>query len=395
MSRPYDVIVAGLGAMGGAACDQLAGRGLRVLGLDRYAPPHVLGSSHGESRIIREAYFEDPRYVPLVRRAYECWSALERDTGRALLRITGGLMLGPPEGVLVSGVMRSAETHGLPYQRLRPAEVRRRFPAFAIAEPDVAIWEPRAGVLDPEACVTAQLERAARRGAELRPGVPAIAWRARGAGVEVDTPRGTEHATHLVLATGAWLSELLKNPALPLTIERMAVYWFEPAAHPEWFAPERFPIWIWEHEPGRFFYGSPRLGRGIKAARHHEGDLCTLENVRREVSEHEAIAMRELLERHLPDAAGPLLGTATCLYANTPDHDFVIDRHPDHQQVLIVSACSGHGFKFAGVIGEVIADLVIDRRSNFDLAPFRLSRFAGAGAPGRAGSGQAGSGVGE
>ena len=376
MSRGYDEIVAGLGAMGSAACDHLAGRGLTVLGLDRYSPPHPHGSSHGESRIIREAYFEDPRYVPLVQRGYECWEALERDTGRTLLRITGGLMIGPPDGVLVSGATRSAETHRLPHQRLSARELRARFPQFAIDDTHVAVWEPRAGALDPDACVVAQLERARRRGAELRTDSPISGWQAVPGGLEVQTARGRERAAHLVLAAGAWMPELLGEDRLPLTVERMVLYWFDAAGDPGPFAPERLPIWIWEHESGRHFYGFPIHARGIKVARHHEGETCTPATARRDVSESEIAGMRALLARRLPGAAGPLREVATCLYTNTPDSDFVIDRHPDHPNVVIVSACSGHGMKFASAIGEIVADLVTEGASRFDLAPFSASRPA-------------------
>jgi sarcosine oxidase len=375
MSTRYDVIVAGLGAMGGAACDQLAGRGLSVLGLDRFAPPHTQGSSHGESRIIREAYFEDPRYVPLVQRAYECWADLARDTGRKLLLPTGGLMIGERDGVLVSGAVRSAETHSLRYELLDASEMRSQYPMFELDDSTVAVWEPRAGVLDPEACVTAQLERAARRGADLRTSTAVDSWHATSSGVEVKTSHGVEHAAQLVLAAGSWLPTLAPSLASSLAIERIVAYWFDPVANAELFAPERFPIWIWEHEKDRFIYGFPRLARGVKIARHHEGETCTADTVRRAVAEEETSGMRALTRRRLPALDGALLGTATCLYTNTPDGEFVIDRHPGHEQVLIVSACSGHGFKFASVIGEVVADLVTHGRSRFDLEPFRLARL--------------------
>lgn len=375
MSRYFDVIVAGLGAMGGAACDHLAERGLRVLGLDRFSPPHLHGSSHGESRIIREAYFEDPRYVPLVRRAYECWHALERDTRSRLLQVTGGLMIGPPDGEIVSGALKSAKEHGLPHQLWTAAELRARHPEFAIGEEHVAVWEPRAGFLNADACVTAQLERAARRGADLRPNTPVTAWRSTGSDVEVHTARGVERAEALVLAAGAWMPELIGGVPLELSVERMVLYWFEPARGAESFALGRFPIWIWEHERGRTFYGFPLHARGLKVARHHEGEICTPETARRDVSADEISAMRDLLALRLPAAAGPLRETATCLYTNTTDQHFVLDRHPDHENVLIASPCSGHGFKFANAIGEVLADLVTAGRSRFDLAPFRLARF--------------------
>jgi sarcosine oxidase len=374
-----DVIVVGLGAMGGAACDHLARRGVRVLGLDRFRPPHTSGSSHGESRIIREAYFEDPRYVPIVQRAYECWTELERDTGRPLMRVTGGLMIGDPGGVLVSGAIRSAETHRLPYELLSAAETRAKFPALNVEDPHVAVWEPRAGVLYPEACVTSQLERATRNGATLKSAEPALSWRADGEGVEVTTAMGTYRAARLVLAAGAWLPALLPDLRRLFTVERMVAYWFDAKHDAEWFAPERFPVWIWEHGRNRFIYGFPKVGDAIKIARHHEGELVDPDRVNRNVSAEEISAMLALVAARLPSAAGTVRSTSTCLYTNTPDEAFIIDRHPRHAHALIVSACSGHGFKFANAIGEAIADLVLTGKSRFDLQPFALSRF-GSGA---------------
>jgi sarcosine oxidase len=375
MNATADVIVVGLGAMGGAACDHLARRGMRVIGLDRFRPPHTSGSSHGESRIIREAYFEDPRYVPIVQRAYECWMELERDIGRPLLRMTGGLMIGDPAGVLVSGAIRSAETHRLPYELLTAAQTRAKFPALNVEDPHVAVWEPRAGVLYPEACVSSQLERAARNGATLKMSEPALSWRSDGEGVEVTTAMGKYRAAQLVLAAGAWLPGLLPELRHLFTVERMVAYWFDAKSHPEWYAPDRFPIWIWEHERGRFIYGFPRVGEAIKIAKHHEGQMVAPDDVDRNVSADEIAAMLALVGAKLPSAAGALRSSSTCLYTNTPDEVFIIDWHPANANTLIVSACSGHGFKFANAIGEVVADLVLDGRSRFDLAPFALSRF--------------------
>jgi sarcosine oxidase len=377
VSAPYDVIVAGLGAMGSAVCDHLAGRGQRVLGLDRFSPPHDHGSSHGESRIIREAYFEDPAYVPLVQRAYQCWQALERDSGRSLLRMTGGLMIGPRSGALVTGALLSAETHRLEHRLLDAGEMRERHPQFALEEGHVAVWEPRAGFLAPESCVAAQLERAARRGAELRTGEPVLSWQPSGDGVEVTTARGRALARRLVLAAGAWMPELLAGAPLRLEVERVTLYWFDPAADGAAFAPERMPIWIWEHERDRYIYGFPRLARGIKIARHHEGQRCLPGDARPEPGEAEIASMRELVRRRMPGAAGALREAATCLYTNSPDQHFVIDAHPECEAVLVVSACSGHGFKFASAIGELVAGRLLGEPPRFDLALFRLGRFAG------------------
>jgi sarcosine oxidase len=368
LTETYDVIVAGLGAMGSAAAHQLARRGRRVLGLDRFAPPHAFGSSHGQTRIIREAYFEHPLYVPLVQRAYAAWEALERESGAKLMLRTGGLMIGRPDSVVVTGARRSADEHRLRYEVLDAHEIRRRFPVLRPDDDMIAVWEPRAGILFPERCIEAQLTMARRHGAELHDDEPVKRWESSGAGVRVITARGAYEAETLVLAAGSWTPSLV--PELPLTVERQTLFWFTPRdAAP--FAPERCPIHLWEHEPGRYIYGFPDLGDGVKVARHHEGVETDPEVVDRVVRDHEVAAIRAMVARYLPDADGALRSSAVCLYTNMPDEHFLVDRHPAHPQAIVVSACSGHGFKFASALGEVIADLAIDGRTNFDLAPFR------------------------
>jgi len=373
MAGRVDVVVVGLGAMGSAVARALARRGQRVVGLDRFSPPHTLGSSHGRSRIIREAYFEHPAYVPLVQRAYELWAELEAEAGRPLWRLTGGLMAGPPDGALVRGARRSAEVHGLPYEDLSAAEIARRFPAFAPEPGMVGVLEPRAGVLFPEACIEAALKSAARAGAELRVDDEVQGWRADGGGVEVRSASGSWWAGRVVITAGAWLPRLL--PDLPLTVARQVLHWFEPLRDGSVFAPGVCPISLWEVEDGRIFYAFPDLGDGVKAAIHHEGETTDAEHVRRDVTAEDEAVVRSLVERLLPAAAGRRRESCVCLYTNTPDHDFLIDRHPGHEQVFIVSPCSGHGFKFSPVIGEIVADLVTTGGSRFDLQPFSLERF--------------------
>jgi sarcosine oxidase len=374
VSGTYDVAVAGLGAMGGAAACHLARRGLKVIGFDRFAPPHELGSSHGETRIIRVAYFEDPRYVPLVQRAWDLWLELESDTDERLLEPTGGLMIGAPDGALVRGALASAEAHGLEHELLDAAALARRYPAHRPAPGDVAVWEPRAGVLRPEACVAAHLAAARQAGAELRTNEPVEAWEPDGEGVSVRTARGTTRASQLVLAAGAWLRDLTPGLAVPLEVTRQPLMWFEPPAALEQFDAERFPIFIREHQPGRFVYGFPRREELVKFAIHQEGEVTSPDTVRRTVGDDEVERLREILVRCLPAAAGRCARRSVCLYTNTPDNHFRLGRHPAHPAVLVASCCSGHGFKFSSAIGELLADLVTGRTPEFDLGLFDPAR---------------------
>src|SRR5882724_8140423 len=378
-SNSYDVIVAGLGAMGSAGVFHLAARGLRVLGLDRFQPPHTLGSSHGRTRIIREAYFEHPSYVPLVRRAYELWAALEKESGRQLFIQTGGLMIGSPDGVLVSGARRSAEEHHLRHDILSSAEIRTRFPAFQ-PDPDmVAVWEPRAGILFPEPAIQSHLELAVKHGATLRLNEPVLAWEATGQGVSVSTAAASYTAGRLLLALGAWTASLLADLALPLTVERQVLFWFDPhdaaRSQPDLFDPKKCPIQIWEYSPSRFFYAFPDLGDGVKVAIHHQGERTEPDNLRRDVARDEIDGMRSILKRFLPAAAGELKSAVVCMYTNTPDEHFIIDFHPRHRNVVIASPCSGHGFKFSSAIGELAARMLTDQPSELDPSLFQVSRF--------------------
>jgi sarcosine oxidase len=375
MSFDFDVIVVGLGAMGGATVAHLAAKHLRVLGLDRFHPPHDLGSSHGLSRIIREAYFEDPLYVPLVQRAYQLWSELERRSSRKLLLQTGGLMVGPPDGLLVSGARRSAEIHQLPHKILSAGDIRRQFPAFEPSKPMSAVWEPRAGVLFPELAIKSQLELAAKQGAALRFNEAILRWEGLRDGVRVYTASGTYTGGRLVISSGAWLSSLASDLHLPLKVERQVLFWFSPRSNPEIFLPTICPIYICEYEPRRFFYGFPDLGDGVKIGVHHEGASADPDSLDRTVKASEIDIARGLLERFLPRAAGALRSSAVCMYTNTPDEHFILDVHPKFPQVLIASPCSGHGFKFAPVIGEITASLLTGEPVPFDLGLFKISRL--------------------
>jgi sarcosine oxidase len=371
MAGKFDVIIIGLGAMGSAAASHLAQSGQRVLGLDRFTPPHTFGSSHGQTRIIREAYFEHPVYVPMVQRAYELWVELATRSRMELFRQTGGLMIGRPDSRVVSGAKASADTHRLPHEILNAQEVRRRFPTLRPADDMMAVLEPRAGILFPERCLTAHLRLAREHGASLGCEEPVLSWEPDGDGVKVTTTKGEYRAGQLILSAGSWIHSLLPGLNLPFRVERQIQFWFDPKRSPALFQPEHCPIHLWQFDGSHLFYGFPDLGDGVKVACHHDGERSSPEEIRRDVAPEEIEAMRRIVRRFLPDADGPLRSATVCLYTNTPDEHFWIDRHPEHPQVLIASPCSGHGFKFSSVIGEILKDLICGKATGFDLSLFR------------------------
>lgn len=361
----YDVIVVGLGGMGSAAAAHAASRGQRVLGIEQFQPAHANGSSHGRSRVIRLAYFEHPAYVPLLRRAYELWRRLETDTGRRLLQITGGLMIGAPGSDVVSGSLRSAREHDLEHEMLDAAEINRRFPPFTPRQEIVACYEKEAGSLFPEEAIRAHLDVAADHGAHVHVNERVEDWRVTPSGtVEVTTSQSRYEAGWLILAPGSWAAQLFRLDWLPLEVEPQVLYWFDPAGGAAPYAAGRFPIYIWDVGDGVQFYGFPADADGrVKVAffRTRNGDEPSL---------------RAALAPCLPSlASGALVETASCKYTLTPDQHFVIGFHPDHEQVIIASPCSGHGYKFASVIGEILADLATEGKTRDPIALFDPRRF--------------------
>ena len=374
----YDVVVAGLGGMGSAAAYHLAGRGKRVLGLERHAPVHDRGSSHGESRIIRQAYFEGPEYVPLLFRAYELWEELEGETGEDLITLCGGLMIGPETGELISGSVASAEEHDIPYEMLDSSELKRRFPVFEPGPETVALFEKRAGFVRPEETVRAHLDGAAARGADLRFGEPVVSWEPTGWGVRVRTEEGSYEAGRLIVTVGAWAGELLAEMKLPLEVTRQILFWFRPRGGVEPFAPDRLPIWIYEPEDGNMFYSFPAVdGSGaVKAAFFRADGTPTDPNIiDREVHDGEVDFLRRYLDRYVPPLGGEFVRAKTCMYTNTPDGHFVVSAHPDHPQVFVAAGFSGHGYKFCGVIGEIVADLATDGETRHPIGLFSPERL--------------------
>ena len=361
----FDVIVVGLGGMGSAAAAHAASRGKRVLGIEQFQPAHDQGSSHGRSRVIRLAYFEHPAYVPLLRRAYELWRQLEQQTGRRLLQITGGLMIGTPESEVVAGSLRSAREHHLAHEMLDAAAIRSRFPAFTPGPEIVALHENEAGIVFPEEAIRAHLDFAADNGARIHFDERVESWEAAASGtITVRTSRAQYETERLILAPGAWAPELFKIDWLPLEVEPQQLHWFDPGGGPAPFMPDRFPIYIWDLGDGISFYGFPADDDGrVKVAFFRS-------KVKGEA------AIREALRPCIPALSkGTLVETVSCKYTLTPDQHFVIGHHPESAGVVIASPCSGHGYKFASVIGEILSDLAIDGRTRHPVDLFDPRRF--------------------
>ncbi|WP_254766650.1 N-methyl-L-tryptophan oxidase [Salinilacihabitans rarus] len=375
MADRYDVIVIGVGGMGSAAVAHLADRGADVLGLERYDVPHGYGSSHGVTRIIRLAYYEHPSYVPLLRRAYDLWADLESAFDRRLLYRTGSVDAGPPDDPLVAGSRRSCEEHGIEYEYLTSSALTDRFPGYRLPEEYAAVYQPDGGFLVPERCIVAHVERAHDRGATIRARERVRDWEPTGDGVRVETDRGEYAADRLVVAAGAWTPTLVDDLDGLLEPERQVLAWLQPEV-PERFAPERFPVWNVQVPEGRF-YGFPVYGvPGFKFGRyHHREEAVDPDAMDREPTRRDEAVLRAFAERYFPDGAGPTMRLRTCLFTNSPDERFVVDTLPDHPRVTVAAGFSGHGFKFASVIGEVLADLALDGETDHDIGMFSLDRF--------------------
>ncbi len=369
-----DVIVVGLGSMGGAAAWQLARRGLRVIGLDQFHPPHAGGAHAGESRIFRMAYMEGAGYVPLLRRSVELWAELAAATGSTVLSTTGGLMLGRPDSVAVAGAHQAALACGLAHELLDADAIRHRFPAFAPAPDEIGLFEEAAGVLRPEQTVTAHLELARRAGAQLRLGVPVLGWRAGPDGVVVATGEEELHAGWLVLAPGPWAAQLTELN-LPLQVQRrVQFYWAPQPLAP--YQPDQLPVWIWEFGPGLAAYGLPAVDGRVKAAMHHGDNPADPAMPLAPASAEEIAQMRAWLASRLPGLArAELVGSTPCRYTLTPDGHFVVGLHPHHPRTVLACGFSGHGFKFVPVIAEILADLVTTGSTRHPIGLFDPARF--------------------
>ncbi len=373
--KPYDVIVIGVGGMGSAACWHLARRGCRVLGLERFDIPHAMGSSHGFNRIIRLGYFEDPSYVPLLRRAYENWRELETRFGEKLLFITGSVDAGPADSRMVEGSLRACREHDLAHEVMSGRELKQRFPGYELPDSHVAVLQGDGGFVSAERAIVAHVTLAQAAGAEIHAREPVLEWNTTASGVRVRTERGTYEAGRLIVAAGSWMADFvpdLRDVAVP---ERQVLGWFQPI-EPALFTPERFPVFNMEVDDAKF-YGFPVWHvPGFKIGRwHHLGETGQADALSREVTLRDEAVLRDCVARCFPKANGPTMGLRACFFTNTPDEHFIIDTLPGQPQVIVASPCSGHGYKFCSVIGEVLADFATKDRTSFDLGLHSYKRF--------------------
>ena len=371
----YDVAVIGLGAMGSAAFFHLARRGRKVIGLEQFQPGHDKGSSHGESRAIRLSYFEHPSYVPLLRRAFESWRELEALCREPVFTANGILEAGYPGNSLVGGSRQASLLHDLDHTMLTGAEVNRRFPAFRLPDNWEALYQPQGGFVRPETAIHAYVRLGTHHGGTVQTGTRVLAIEPRGSGIAIRTEHETIEAGAVVVAAGAWIGELVPELRRHLTVTRQVIGWFEPVA-PALVALDAFPTFLLRAEDDSY-YGFPNFaGTGVKAGSHNEsGILPSADALEQDAGPRDEARIRRLFSRYIPAADGPLNAMRTCLYTRTLDEDFVIDRAPVDPRIILASPCSGHGFKFASVLGEVLADLAEARNPVFDLGRFRIDRL--------------------
>ena len=375
----YDAIVIGVGGMGSAALYHLARRGLKALGLEQFDIPHEMGSSHGYSRMIRYTLQEHPSYVPLVRRAYELWHQMENAARERLLITTGSIRAGHVESEYFQGAVAACEEHNIPFEILTGTETSRRFPGYRFEHDIAAVYQADGGFLLPERCIVNHVNAALEAGAEVHGRERVLDWEPSGEGVEVRTVRGSYRGRKLVITAGPWASKIVPVLGQYAVAERQVLGWFQPE-RPELFRTDTFPVFGLYVEEGRF-YGFPVHGvPGFKVGRsHHLHQIVDPDQLDRDVHEEDETVLRNFVRRYFPAAAGPALSLKTCMFTNSPDGHFIIDLHPDYPQVSLASGFSGHGFKFASVIGEIMADLAMFGKTTHDLDLFRLDRFTDSG----------------
>jgi len=370
------IAVIGLGATGSAVLFQLARRGIRTVGIERFELGHDRGSSHGPTRIIRLAHFENPSYGPMMRRGYALWRELETIAGAKLIFTTGIVEIGLAEGALVRGTVAGASRYGLPHEILDARSLMRRYPSFMLPHDSVGVFQPDGGYIAAAAALDATLRIAVAAGAVVRTSETVLSVEPRPNGVRIRTDRADIEADAAIVAAGPWMQKLLPDLRLPLRVTRQVVAWFEPVDLAQ-FSEDRFPVFILESEHGHH-YGFPVYGHdGIKIAKHHhQREVVDADTYDRLVSAADEMAIRAPLAAYLPAANGRLISAQACLYTMTPDETFIIDRMAGFPHIIIASPCCGHGFKFSPVVGEILADLVTRGTTDHAIGQFRLQRFA-------------------
>jgi sarcosine oxidase len=374
--RTFDVAVLGVGGIGSAACYHLARTGLRVIGIEQFSIPHSRGSSHGVTRILREGLHENETYVPLVRRALELWRELEKTSGTQLFYQTGSLDIGLPESSIVVGSLNSCQRWSIPHESFTASELRRRYPVLRIYDEMVAVFQPNSGFVLAEGSITAHVNGACDHGAEIHGHEKMIGWEANGDGYAIQTSHDRYEVGQIVFTVGAWASKVA-GLSVQVQPERAVLGWFQPKENAARFGVGSLPVWIIDSPDGGHFYGLPvfgipgfKLGRLSRNLDEVDPDLPLLEPDSRDEQD-----LRQFLEKHFPDANGSLLSMQTAFFEHSPDRHFIIGELPDFPGAWVIAGLSGHGFKYASALGELAKDLLVQRKSGYDLSPFRLDRF--------------------
>ena len=371
----YDVIIIGLGAMGSAASYYLSKNGVKVLGLDTYEPPHKLGSSHGHTRVIREAYHEGTSYVPIVKRAYELWNELDHEIEDKLILEYGGMYLGD-DGKYLSDAKKSAKKYDIPIKEFSSKEIKEKYNILNPPNNFKGLLENRSGAVFPEKAISNFLSKSINNGSSHNYNEKVIGWGKQSKFYKVETDKNNYFAEKLIFSSGAWIKNLVPSLKLPVKIERQVLFWFDPIKDKDRFHYSNMPNTGWDLDNGMEFYTQPNIeNKGFKVAMHHNGKFISENDLNRESNADDLSIVKNFLEEYIPLANGKLIDSRVCVYTNTPDFDFIIDFYPNDENIIICSPCSGHGFKFTPAIGEICSELVINNAANYDLSEFSIKRL--------------------
>lgn len=375
MNNTSDVIIIGLGAMGSATSMFLSHNGIKVIGFDSYSPPHEFGSSLGHTRVIREAYHEGTTYVPIVQRAYEIWLEMNENSKVPIIETYGGLLIGRKTGD-IENALKSANKYDIPIKKMTNDEISQKFSVLNPPKEYIGLLESRGGAVFVENSINHMLNTALNNGSVHKYNERVVRWSKKSNYYLVETNLGNYKAEKLVFSSGAWITKLLPTLKLPIKIERQVLFWFSPRKNPDKFKSINMPNSGWDLDNGLSFYTMPNLeNRGFKVAMHHNGEFVDPDTLIRESNDSDLKMVRDFLEEYIPDGNGELIDSKVCMYTDTPDQDFLIDSHPDDENIIICSPCSGHGFKFTPAIGEICSSLIINNSTNFDLDKFSLERL--------------------